>query len=112
MNIKILTKSNSKHEWDLTDQEFEKLIADLLTLPGTLVENTEPNYSDYEGISIKISYNDHLKIYCGIAELITNNEVRKFLDVGRDLEEWLIKTGTHRIINQIAFYEIIMKEFV
>lgn len=112
MNIKILTKSNSNHEWDLTDQEVKRLISDLLTLPGTLVENTEPNYSNYEGISIRISDNDSLKIYCGIAELITNNEVRRFLDVGRDLEEWLIKTGTHRITNQITFYEIIMKEFV
>lgn len=106
---KILVPCAKNNSWVLKESESAHMFLTLYTLSGTM-ENIQEGDSSYGGVEIQITDYEQFRIYKGILELITENQIRKFSDIGREFELWLFSTGRDKVDDSL-YNQLLIREF-
>ncbi len=113
MQAKILIPCSSFSIWNLNQEESDFLIDCLSTINGTFDQISEGTLG-YGGIEVEIDSQETLRAYKGMLELITcshnNQQIRRFLDIDRELEKWIFATSRDRIDDSI-YDHLLIREF-
>lgn len=96
--------------WILTHQEGKKLYEELRTLPGTLHTWTEDPGLGYRGIEVALDAAERMRVYKSYVEVISQTEIRRFMDVNRDLEMWIFSTARDKIGDDI-YNQVLVSQF-
>lgn len=108
IKAKFLIPCNKNASWEIPHKD-EKVFFDwLCTLPGTF-ERIKEGTRSYGGIHVELGDNEHLRIYKNIAELITENQIRNFIDDDRQFESWVFSTSV-KLVDDAIYNQILSRE--
>jgi hypothetical protein len=99
--------------WNLSPREADVFVEKFRSLPKMRSEPPRWNGLGYRGIIVRDGLNDdedisEIKVYNEVVRVISDKEPSNYLDAGRALELWLMKTGKRHIGDQL--YESVLAE--
>lgn len=96
--------------WELTREEIKGLHELLLSMPGTMESWDSLPDQGYRGIQVVMDPIETLRVYKGYAEVVGDREIRRFMDINRELEVWLFATAENRIPDDV-YNQLLTREF-
>lgn len=107
--ILLIFNDRDNPKWFLDNDESNKLYEHLCSIPGTMVTWDRNDYLGYRGIEISLP-DETMRIYKSIVEIVGKDEVRRFIDINRELEAWIFQTSRDRIEDDI-YNQLLLSEF-
>lgn len=111
MKATLLVFSGRKNPtWLLSNDEGKRLYDQLCQIPGTMETWGHNDYLGYCGIEILLDATEKMRVYNSIVEVVSHDEVRRFIDINRELEMWLFQTSRDRIDDGV-YNQLLLSEF-
>ena len=111
MKATLLVFSGRKDPtWLLNNDEAKRLYEQLCQIPGTMETWERNDYLGYRGIEVLLDATEKMRIYKSIVEVVSHDEVRRFIDINRELEMWIFQTSRDRIDDGV-YNQLLLSEF-
>jgi len=110
MKAYLLVCNSRNPSWELTTEHIKVIHEFLLAIPGTLDSWDKIPDHGYRGIKVDMDPLETMWVFEGIAEIVSNNEVRRFIDLNRELENWLFGTALNKVPDEV-YNHLLTREF-